>query len=566
MTRSRIARWARNSAPQPRDGNLGTAPMRSIPATFIALTRSHGFGSAITLMLLAALGFTIYGWVGLHAYTAMTFSDSMDYVMMADFYKAVFSGEAPAEAATHYRVTRFPPLFSMIIGLFGGGSEQQHVASVVSLCFSVLAPFAVWVWIRREGHSMGTATVIAAALLLYPAYFMLSLTPVTEPFAIFLSAVALAIMARGEPDSSTWMAAAMLIGLSLLARTALLPLAVALMVVSIQRGCSWKRLLLQGFACFAPLALWSIYRRLIGASSYGASLHPEKLLSELGGWPDALWLQPWRLFNAISSNWGFEPTVTIWLLSAALTILAIIGLLDRAWRKKVDAWFAIGYIAMILIWPYPFELGRFVVLIYPICLLAAVEGSRWLLNRKHLAQVALPHWIPMAVFVAMASAPAYAQYLHRAMLPVEPALLDEKREQFFFALANDEAAIKTAEIFLRTRLLAAKIPEHVPEGECVYATMPQVVSLYGKRVGALIPFDLRDEEDARARLVHCRYFLLAGIDIATYDIPAFYPSEKVRAWTRPVMVSSIDDNHAAAVLLQAVDSAGVATGEGEVAH
>jgi hypothetical protein len=508
-----------------------------------------GAASAVALLTVGAL---IYGWVGLHSKTAVTFSDSMDYVAIADFYRAVFRGMTPpAETVFHYQMTRFPPLFPMLLGVFGGGSEHQHLASMISLAFSVTAPMMVWAWVHRETGSLAQATTIAAALLLYPAFFLLSLSPVSEPFAIFLSALALLLVSGRAPQSSAWAVAALVIGVALLARTALLPLAIALLIVAIAKRASWRRCGFFAALAFGPLIAWTVYRRSLGATGYSSFLTREALITELGGWPDALWVQPWRLLLAVDGNWGPSAGSLAWIITLIIGFLVLVGAVIRMRRWALDAWFLAGYVAMILIWPYPFELGRFIVVVYAVCLLAAMEGWRCVTARRWPNTINQGGWAPLVLLVMGASGPTLVGFAERASVPVDPSLLDDKRESFFFEADLDATAIEHAEVFLRTRLLARQIPDHVPAGECVYSNMPQFVALYGRRDSSSFPREIKSERSALDSLTECRYFFLADIDVATYGVPGMYPAEFIESWTDLMMVSNSEEGDTVAALLVA---------------
>lgn len=508
----------------------------------------------LVFVSLCALGFAIYGWVGLHAKSAVAFTDSMDYVMIADFYRAIFRGESPpGEAVILYRLTRFPPLFPLLIGFAGGGSADQHMASIVSLVFSALAPLMTWAWARRETGSTAVAAVMGFAVLAYPTYFLLSLTPVSEPFALFLSCLALWLLAKRAPESSAWSVAAFVVGVSLLARTALLPLGIALVLVAVLRRTGWRRCAMLAFLSFAPLLLWGLYRRSLGAAGYTTFLTRDALIKELGGFPDALWLQPWRLVSATNANWGSEGGQLAWLITGLITALVIIGVIIRMRRFEVDAFYLAGYFAMILLWPYPFELGRFIVVVYPICLLAAMEGWTWALRLCRAPAAIWRQPAMLAILVAIASGPTLAKIVHRASLPIEDDLLDEKREAFFYEAPLDETAIENAETFARARILAIEIPRHVPRGECVYSMMPQFIALYGRTDSLSFPHDLKSKKSAKKRLTECRYFFVSDIDILTYNIPGMYPAPLIEEWTTPILVSNIGNGQTVAALLRLKD-------------
>lgn len=493
--------------------------------------------------LVLAIGSLIYGWIAAHAYTVSAFSDPMDYMFMADFYKKYLYGGSIDQAAQYYRSSRYPPIFPMLLGVFGAGSDEIHRACIVSNVTAVLAGLAVWWWIRVERRDAWTAGFIALALFLYPSYFLLNMFPLSEPLAMAIMACVLAVLAAPDPERSRLLVGGLLIGIAPLARTALLPLIPAFFLwLAIRRPVAWRHMLPPVLAAITPMVAWLAYRSLLKADSYAASLTSDLILTALGGWPDALWVQPTRLFAAWVDNWGAFANPLTLAISAFLGVMSAIGCVVRMRSNKIDAWFLAGYIAMILVWPYPDELGRFLIVAYPCLLLCSLSAATTLagLTRARLPAVsARAVTILVAGAVTLGTAPTAAQFAWRAALPVDPELLGDKREPAFFRVETDEDALFTAEVYGRIRLLAAEVRDHVPPGQCVYAIPPQLITLYSGVRAYLYPHDLPDDPEAEDKLRYCDYFFLSGVGATQLDLPPLYPWQALTGWTEPVLTSEI---------------------------
>lgn len=507
------------------------------------ITHSHRGADWTSFGLVLAIGSLIYGWIAAHAYTVSAFSDPMDYMFMADFYKKYLYGGAIDQAAQYYRSSRYPPIFPMLLGAFGAGSDEIHRACIISNVMAVLAGLAVWWWIRVERKDAWVAGFIALALFLYPSYFLLNLFPLSEPLAMALMACVFAVLATPTLGRSRLLVAGLLIGIAPLARTALLPLIPAFVLwLTIRRPVAWRHMLLPVAAAVAPIAVWMVYRSALKADSYMASLTPELIVAELGGWPDALWVQPTRMFAAWVDNWGVFANPLTASVSGFLALMSAIGCVYRLRANKIDAWFLAGYIAMILVWPYPDELGRFLIVVYPCLLLCCITAAAELTVFLHSRWPPLsPNAAIMGVAgaVLLATAPTAALYARRASLPVDAELLGDKREPVFFRAETDEDALFTAEVYGRIRLLAAAIADYVPPGQCVYAIPPQLVTLYGKVPALLYPKDLVGDPEAESKLPYCDFFFLGGVGATQLDLPALYPWQALTGWTEPVLTSEI---------------------------
>lgn len=510
------------------------------------------------MAVVVAVGLLIYGWVAADSGDSFGFSDSVEYLFMADFYRAWLYGGDIQEFALHYGASRFPPVFPLLLASFGAGSAHPAWANTVSCAVAIVAPLGVWQWIRRDETQGRYGAWIAAALLFYPAYFLLNLNVVSEPLAMGLLAWSFALFAPKELTRSRLMFASMLIGIALLARTALLPAIPALLLWMWRRervSLRWQAMALA--LASAPLILWFAYRATLKAESYLDSLTWAGVLASAGSWPDMLWVLPGRLVAAIVNNWGIGPAALAILTSTLLIALAALGVVIRLRRNDLDAWFLCGYIAMISIWPYPEELGRFLVVVYPCILLSALSAAKaldaWIAARRGTngSRAIQLGFVGMVTLTTIATAAVFAA---RAAVPVDEEFLGEKREAFFFLAATPDTALRQAEIIARARLLAESLSEQMPQGSCAYSVFPGFVKLHGKTQSIPYPAGIRDRAAAKARLTRCDYYFQAGFGTVRGAVPnAFF-----EGWTRPVLVSNMESSAGpltAAALLVRVEPA-----------
>lgn len=515
----------------------------------------HAQGRFAELAALVGVAGIIYGWIAAYDTSTMSFQDSIEYLRMADFYRHFLFGEPLLESVEYYRSTRLPPLFPLLLAGLGGGSEHQHAAAIVAAGTALAAALSVWQWRRAEEPGTREGLGMAIALLLFPGFFLINLHPVSEPLAIAMLCGAFALLASPQPTRSRLLAAGLLIGLAPLARTALLPLPIAFTLwVLIQRPRHVRQLLFPIVCAWLPIIAWMAYRAAVGSDSYLHHVGEETLAERMGPWPDAFWLQPKRLFDAWADNWAMPLNFAIIGASLLIGLLALVGSLLRLRRNCVDAWFLGGYVLLILIWPYPHELPRFLVVVYPIILVSALEGLRALVGLRLAPSGRLPGLI-LAGAVVVASLPALRHFVARAALPVDPALLGDKRERPFFRIQNDERALVAIEVFARMRLLSEEAGKHVPQSGCVYSVHPEMQRLYGRIAAVRYPLDLAGmtTADAMKRLDQCDWFILSGFDTVEPPLPALYPWPALKGWTEPVLSSVFHHGNAevpAGILLQ----------------
>lgn len=524
--------------------------MTGLPSKIPQLT----YGATTWLLLALLFGGLAYGWIAAWAGNSSGFSDAIDYLFMADFYHEWLQGEPSKAAIEHYRSTRFPPAFPFLLALAGGGSANISQAILVSCIIAITTAACFGIWARAELRENKLTAWMALMLLWYPAYFLLNLNVVSEPMAMLMLCL-IFILAGLHASPSITLTIALLIGLSPLVRTATLPLLPAFAI-----WLGWRRQITLGWKILAvvistvPFLLWSMYRRALGADSYTDSLRPARILETMGGWPDALWVLPQRFFSGLAGNW--ESAQSAFAFAATLLLMmAFAGLVLRLRRNALDAWFLIGYIVMIMIWPYPDETSRFLVVVYPILLLHAVVAANWLDGRMH-ARWRTPRHLILKILVlsiTLASAAAMLRFADRAAVPMDAALLSDKRESYFFRAKTDAGAQAAAEVVGRARLLAAESARVVPEPACIYTDFPQFVALYSGRHAVPFPAKLGDPERAQRLLRKCDYFLLAGFSGAQTRRGKLYPHRALQGWTRPVLISTMlhaGKVNTAAVLLE----------------
>lgn len=527
------------------------------PLLFVPKPSKHDLGSVLLLLFTGAL---IYGWVAVGSFSATGFSDSIDYLFLADFYKTWLSGEQAAHATELYRNTRYPPVFPLILAAFGAGTDSQQSAAFVSCSIAVVAALAIWIWVRRqEPQNPSLSAFIAFALLTYPGYFVLNLYVVSEPLAMALLALAFWHLSKPTGSFSALATSALLIGAATLVRTASAAAIPALLIYLIiaMRHTKLHTCLAVTLAA-APLATWSLYRSSTGSESYADYLTVNSVMTNLGGWPDMLWLPAWNIVLAMSKNWGFPDSVVMHAASTLLLLLAATGCAIRVRRNHVDGWFLLAYMAMIIVWPFPDELARFMTLAFPFLLVSAASAAE-VLTQYGKSRQSRFYWrfapAGLAILLLAAALPAAVKYANRAALAVDPALISEKREAEFFRVETNQKALTVAEMIARVRILSSELPNHVPAGECVYTLFPQLIQLHGRVPAFAYPDGLRTMTEARERLRMCDYFMVVGFTAVQLRHPPLYPFPLLKEWTEPLLVSNMSNGESsitAAALLRRI--------------
>jgi hypothetical protein len=494
-------------------------------------------------LLAGALAIVVYGWIGLFDHSVMAFSDAMDYLILADFYRGPPSGNEGELLRVLYAQSRYPPIFPLLLAAVDAGGDAQHRAALLGSIIAVLAVFASAWWTYREYRSASTAIVVAVALTLYPAYFLLNLYPVTEPLMMALLAVVFALLAQDSRGPGARLLAAAIAGLLPLVRMAALPIIpvfIAWLLLHHRRERREVGLLV--VVALLPTLAWQAYRSLLGAELYTEQIALGVILGELGGWPDLLWLQAGRFWDAALENFRGESAPAQQVLLGWLLVLALIGWLRALRRRAVHAGFLVVYLGMIYVWPYPAEIGRLLVVIHPLLIVYACVGASAIASR--IAALPAPRAQPVSrtvvvLLLAALSGPAVMRFSERAALPVPAHVRQDQREALYFIADTNENAVRIAHDYAAIRELVSELGQRVPRGNCVFMTPPQLVMLNARVPASPYPPGLVDPEQGQAALAGCDYFVLSAIASRQANYPPFYPWQALQGWTETVTMREV---------------------------
>jgi hypothetical protein len=515
--------------------------------------------AAVAFALMAAFAL----WVAHTRIDVGWFSDSVDYLVIADYYRQWFAGTPEGYSADFFGKTRFPPLFPLMLAAVGAGTVEQQLANVLTAAFMVLSAVTVFVWLVRTLRNRATAAVLLVAWTLLPGTLLLSVYPMSElPFiALLYSAMALAQVRDPVGRPRFALGVAVLIGLSALLRMVGLAAGVAFgaWLLAVDRR-SLSRTVVCAFAALGPGLAWLAYRRLLpGAESYGDSLTGDKYQGEFGSWSGFLLGQPARMVSGFAENLEVWPTTPAFAVALILLAFAAIGWWRRLLDKEYDAFLLPAYVGLIFVWPFPVEIGRMLVVVVPVVLVQASVGCAWAWRRlgRPAADPLRTAAGVLALGVLAASATTLVRVGSRVLLPVAPELEARKPTRSFLIVGSTAWAVTTLELDARIAAAMRQTGNVVTPDDCVYAISPAMLWLVGNVDARPMPGRLRDDVPVREQLGDCRYFFVVYTTTIQQGQPYLYPLAHVQGWTRPVFGSFFEysgQRNLAAGLLEVIDT------------
>lgn len=500
--------------------DLAALPRRS--GRWLALA---GFAAALGLFLFVGAKTTLVG----------VNSDAAIYLLRAD-HLAGNGGGDPALTTHLFANYAFPPLYSLVLAAAGGGSATPLRNYQIDAVLLAGAVIAAALWARRAGLSGVTAIAAAATLALTPTAMTVAMGVFSEPLYLLLSGVGFALVAHERAGKPAWYAAGLCLGLAATTRT------VGMVGVLAVIASGWRRtsVLTTGgvAACaLAPSVLWSLYRSAHGwHHSYvdsvfagGVVQAARDLSSQLPINLRAFAYHGVRSFDVLSSGYAA-------LGVGVLLLLALIGWTRRLRLYAADALYCWLYLATILLWPFPNDLPRFLLVMLPFLLGYAGLGATTLLQSVGSGRLAAIGPSAVALVGAGITLPTTLLIVGQIWHARGTADADNTRLSAWYGYASQAEARHGVAYSVDVLRAIAAIAPAVPAAACVTATMAEMVMLHTHRRSVHPPGIHASAADLHATLAGCPYVLLLRAQtFPTIDYPYYYPLQRVAPTLRMLL-------------------------------
>lgn len=504
--------------------------------------RSFSTSIATGLLLLAGviLLLGVYFYFAASNPNSGSFSDSVRYLFMADYYR----GTPNALTVQMARESMFPPAFPFVLAVFGAGTEAITTAHTVTTLTLLLSCGMYFWWLSTQQLTVNEGLMALVLLLLLPGVFLHSLLIISEFLFLAMVLGSLAAMEKSRSADYWILIAAVLVGLSITTRTIGIALLPGLFLAC--RSLGYRKLILAAGLSLGPYVLWQLMRdsSLAGRGYVGVfSLYLEQfslveIFQNLGYQLQMIW-QSWiRIFDRLLA---FQVVV----LHSLLLIIVAPVFVSRLVRLKYEAVFLLVYLGIILLWPFPKELERFMIMLVPIFLFYCLLFIKHAVRKFELS--AISHMLKAGIFgvILISITPSLFGILHRYSMPAPEELNVHRFSKSWYEQASDSNTILTAQKFESLYQLLWAVDDHLSEDECVYTTARDIVTLYSRREGKNLPKDLYRNADDGYRLDiteldQCDYVLM--IALQPVQVPAYvsmYPIQALGEHMDPVLYSSI---------------------------
>lgn len=453
-------------------------------------------------------------------------NDGPSYLAMARHY-APFSPESRpnAELAAYIR---FPPFYPLTLAWLDVG-DNLYRAHAVTTSFLLLALAAFYGWLRLRGCSGAQAALLALVTAALPETWYIGLSVLSEYLYLLLSLLALALLVlyeRSRRDEILY-GAALFVVTATLTRTigiALFPPLLLAMLRAPRRAA-----LLAALIAVAPLLLWYIPHR---GSDYAVSLQ----LHYGGGALAGLFNQLHRELPALRAGFtsDFSDLTAPNYLIDGLGILCLLAAVWQAARLRPEGLYALAYLAIVLVWPFPQEAQRFLWPVLPVLLgnllltLAAL--------RRQAPDGAVGN-IAAAGLAAMVAVMALPPIAHAGLRYREALASSRPTARGFRAWYLPDAGDADHQVAVQIAIIETmrRISRNVPPGDCVVATRPDLIVYYAQRYAVYPPLDAIPDPYFQKilRAPGCRYVYVDMAIDQRYPVP-MHPLERLGSNIRVV--------------------------------
>lgn len=351
--------------------------------------------------------------------------DSVSYLVMAQVFSP-WQPASPAVAEAFSREAFYPPLFPLLLALAGAAHSiaWAHVLAALLLAASIPVLYALgarWLEDRRA------AVAVALCVVLLPSLWVNAKGILSEPLFCLLLLTTFYVLEAGEKLRGRLWIITLLMAAMALTRTVALPMiAVYALWALTRRGATpGARLceMLPALAAVAAYGLWVLVRPAATADNY-ARIVLEHGSAYLGAQSPltAIAASLLKQANAVAEGW-VGSLLLYWvegrpvrvLLTGVVGGLALAGVALRVLAGKVDGWMVAGYLAVLVVWPFYDQMGRFLFPVLPVLVLyaflATASASRALRRPEGLGTGVL------ALLLLSLTLPAMAFIYQRAQVP-----------------------------------------------------------------------------------------------------------------------------------------------------
>jgi hypothetical protein len=187
-----------------------------------------------------------------------TVADDAIYLLMADHLSPYAAGLRESAAFITMN-SSFPPLYPLLLALFGASSADVAWAHAVTSTFLLVGIWMYYLWVSREARSTTSGLALAVVFAFLPGTVRFSLDLWSEHLYLLVTMITVCFGTRSDPSPRDWLKTALGTSASVLTRTVGWFLLAAFYLLLMARR-PRRKLAMVGVSVL-PLVLWSMLAR-----------------------------------------------------------------------------------------------------------------------------------------------------------------------------------------------------------------------------------------------------------------------------------------------------------------
>jgi len=474
--------------------------------------RNNLIATSIILIIFFTVGYIFTATDNLAGFS----DDSATYMIMADNLSPFSETSDSFMRSYHYH--HLPPGFPLIQAIFNihNSLYATHILILIELTVAVI----FFIQLSKTALGRDFYLLPAITLLLLPGLWMEMLRIISEHQYMMLSLITLYFVTRNTDRSYTFITLiGLLIGFAILTRTIGISLLIATLLYLVfsedNKHFSYSKLLLLILLSCAPFITWGILKPEIEHSYFSDLIRAlindgiiNTVKNSLVNIPHA-WVQN----IALRPSAIYAPQYFIALISGLIVIL---GMISRI--RSPDTIYTILYMGILMIWPYPDEMSRFLYPLLPFLTLHFISGLRLTTNalRRHMIAIFL-------LFIITVPAPALFAVYDRYKVGSDLLGIDVSHIPELYTTTSSKKAYSTAIIWNGTiELMKSLKPVSSHYGKAL-TIKPQFLTYLSNVYSEKIPLYIPDHKEE-----YYRYIMDSGAShIILTTIPVSIPADNI---------------------------------------
>ncbi len=497
-----------------------------------------------TLAFFAGLLFIAYLAFNFAAHSTLgTFADdSVSYIIMGQSYSPYYSTSPVILDAA--KIENYPPVFPMLLALTGT-SHNFLAGHILVVCLLLLSLILLYFF---SAHILKNKTIALLVSLLFaanPSTWLNMMGILSENLYIFLALITLIFYEKKinnqEFSHNTAITFGLLLSLVLLTRSIGISLITAFVIrtlikektlATFYQGQWFITLLIPVGAAllwyfFGTNHTTDLYAKDVGGvfdNLFADGNIGSNLFTLVKPQLDGLYMS-W--YTAFLLHWRSEIEVRALIVSVfALIILA--GLIARLLKNKMDAWYTVFYLIIVIVWPYSEQTGRFLYPILPLLFVYGAVGfaliqkilpqSQW---KKHVSQLSM-------LIVLATVIPTMAFFQSRAQYVTEISDMDFTRVMLFYNYPDLNTAKRIALHHEHLRQDLEKTKQTTEKQANIMWYTPNYINLLSQRKAVRFPRNFESPTFfQKIKQSHANYIFISKLNprytSADFDGLAIYP-------------------------------------------